>query len=76
MHIIHTGTKKQPPTRPRTPRGPWAALCAATAALLFPTATTAPTLNQANAAPPHHTTTDEPQAYFPSDTGRRRTVGS
>lgn len=54
-------------------RGPWAALCAAAAVVLGPAAVAASALDQANAAPLHHTVrADQTQACIPTDTTRRR----
>ncbi|MEU6554732.1 hypothetical protein ABZ915_31330 [Streptomyces sp. NPDC046915] len=52
----------------------WTVVCAVAAVVLGPAAVTASALEQANAAPMHHTVRAEPaQAYIPADsTGRRR----
>jgi hypothetical protein len=61
--------------RVRTARGPWAVVCAVATVVLGPAAVTASALDQANAAPMHHTVhAEQPQAYLPSDLGRRRTM--
>ncbi|MFF4499377.1 hypothetical protein [Streptomyces sp. NPDC001401] len=71
----HDSTTHKTEGRPRTARGPWAALCAAAAVVLGPAAVTASALDQANAAPMYHAVkADQAQAYIPSDTGRRRTA--
>ena len=58
-----------------TARGPWAVVCAVAAVVLGPAAVTASALDQANAAPLHHTAkADQAQAYIPTDTTRRRTA--
>lgn len=79
MSSSHTNITKTPNTvgkaagRGRVTRGPWAALCAAAAVVLGPAAVTASALDQANAAPMHHTVrADQTQAYIPTDTTRRR----
>jgi hypothetical protein len=41
--------------RTRTARGPWAVVCAVVTVVLGPAAATASALDQANAAPQHHT---------------------
>lgn len=52
-------------------RGPWAVVCAVVTVVLGPAAVTASALDQANAAPQHHTTrADGPQAYIPADRTR------
>ncbi|MEU9140380.1 hypothetical protein AB0D33_31250 [Streptomyces sp. NPDC048404] len=52
-------------------RGPWAVLCAVATVVLGPAAVTASALDQANAAPRHHTArADGPQAYVPADRTR------
>ncbi|MQY32986.1 hypothetical protein SRB17_09460 [Streptomyces sp. RB17] len=62
--------------RKRTARGPWAVLCAVATVVLGPAAATASALGQANAAPLHHAVrADQPQAYLPADSLRRRTAG-
>jgi hypothetical protein len=54
-------------------RGPWGVVCAVVAVVLGPAAVTASALDQANAAPMHHAVkADQPQAYIPTDTTRRR----
>ncbi|MFE7903233.1 hypothetical protein ACFU3E_38325 [Streptomyces sp. NPDC057424] len=54
-------------------RGPWAVLCAVVTVVLGPAAVTASALDQANAAPMHHTLrADQAHAYIPSDPSRRR----
>jgi hypothetical protein len=54
-------------------RGPWAVLCAVVTVVLGPAAVTASALDQANAAPLHHSVQAErTHAYLPSDTSRRR----
>lgn len=59
--------------RGRTARGPWTVLCAVVAVVLGPAAATASALEQANRAPMHHAVrTDQPQAYIPADSARRR----
>ncbi|MEV7070803.1 hypothetical protein ACIQJT_14805 [Streptomyces sp. NPDC091972] len=56
-----------------TARGPWAVVCTVAAVLLGPAAVTASALEEANAAPLHHTVkADQAQAYLPADTTRRR----
>ncbi|PTM83275.1 hypothetical protein [Streptomyces sp. VMFN-G11Ma] len=70
MNSSPSGAPKPTPGRTRTTRGPWPALCAATAVVLGPAAVTASALDQANAAPMHHTAeTGEAGAYVPSGTG-------
>ncbi|MFJ3507596.1 hypothetical protein [Streptomyces luteogriseus] len=69
----HPGKAGEPGTRARTSRGPWAVLCAVVTVVLGPAAVTASALDQANAAPLHHTMrADGTHAYIPSDTSRRR----
>ncbi|WP_329304106.1 hypothetical protein OG410_12975 [Streptomyces sp. NBC_00659] len=52
-------------------RGPWAVVCAVATVVLGPAAVTASALDQANAAPQHHTArADGPQAYIPADRTR------
>ncbi|MFF8531174.1 hypothetical protein ACF07B_04165 [Streptomyces sp. NPDC015532] len=52
-------------------RGPWAVLCAVATVVLGPAAVTASALDQANAAPRHHTArADGPRAYVPADRTR------
>ncbi|MFD5626197.1 MULTISPECIES: hypothetical protein [unclassified Streptomyces] len=59
----------------RAGRGPWTVLCAVATVILGPAAVTASALDQANAAPMHHATkAEQPQAYIPSDPGRRKTT--
>ncbi|MET8133782.1 hypothetical protein [Streptomyces sp. NPDC005251] len=61
--------------RVKAVRGPWAVVCAMATVVLGPAAVTASALDQANAAPMHHTVrAEQPQAYIPSDLGRRRTA--
>ncbi|MER6060149.1 MULTISPECIES: hypothetical protein [unclassified Streptomyces] len=62
--------------RTRTARGPWAVLCAVATVVLGPAAATASALDQANAAPLHHVVrAEQPQAYLPADSLRRRSAG-
>ncbi|MEH0554953.1 hypothetical protein [Streptomyces sp. B21-101] len=57
----------------RAARSPWTVLCAVAAVVLGPAAATASALEQANRAPMHHAVrADQPQAYLPADTTRRR----
>ncbi|WP_432173327.1 hypothetical protein [Streptomyces sp. Tue6028] len=59
----------------RTARSPWTVVCAAATVVLGPAAVTASALDQANAAPLHHAVrAEQPQAYHPAETGRRRAV--
>jgi hypothetical protein len=52
-------------------RRPWAVVCAVATVVLGPAAVTASALDQANAAPQHHTArADGPQAYIPADRTR------
>lgn len=54
-------------------RRPWAVVCAVATVVLGPAAVTASALDQANAAPQHHTArADGPQAYIPADRTRLR----
>jgi hypothetical protein len=54
----------------------WTVVCAVATVVLGPAAVTASALDQANAAPMHHVVkADQTQAYIPSDTSRRKTVG-
>ncbi|MGW3912527.1 hypothetical protein ACWEBX_13545 [Streptomyces sp. NPDC005070] len=56
-------------------RGPWAVVCAVVTVVLGPAAVTASALDQANAAPRHHTArADGPQAYIPADRTRPQAV--
>ncbi|MFF3347686.1 hypothetical protein [Streptomyces sp. NPDC002779] len=53
----------------------WTVVCAVTTVVLGPAAVTASALEQANAAPQHHTVkvkAEAAQAYLPSDPNRRR----
>ncbi|MBU6534488.1 hypothetical protein ACFUIW_18595 [Streptomyces sp. NPDC057245] len=69
------GRRRARPDRRRGLRGTWTVVCVAAAVVLGPAAVTASALGEANAAPPHHAVTaDRPEAYLPSDTGRRRTA--
>ncbi|MEW1642231.1 MULTISPECIES: hypothetical protein [unclassified Streptomyces] len=59
----------------RSARGPWAVVCAVATVILGPAAVTASALDQANAAPMRHAVkVEQPQAYIPADTSRRRTA--
>ncbi|MFJ3668312.1 hypothetical protein ACIPSE_17910 [Streptomyces sp. NPDC090106] len=74
MNSSHTETAVKPGWT-RTARGPWAVVCAVATVVLGPAAVTASALDQANAAPLHHTVRVKPeqtQAYIPTDTTRRR----
>ncbi|MEV5102853.1 hypothetical protein ACFQ7G_36500 [Streptomyces massasporeus] len=51
----HAESAGVPGTRAVAPRGPWAVLCAVVTVVLGPAAVTASALDQANAAPLHHT---------------------
>ncbi|MER6784707.1 hypothetical protein ABT330_08730 [Streptomyces sp. NPDC000658] len=54
-------------------RRPWTVLCAVAAVVLGPAAATASALEQANKAPLHHAVRiDQPQAYIPADSVRRK----
>ncbi|MFD5639456.1 hypothetical protein ACFWJM_35695 [Streptomyces sp. NPDC127077] len=56
-------------------RGPWAVVCAVVTVVLGPAAVTASALDQANAAPRHHTTrADDARAYVPVDRTRLAAV--
>ncbi|MGW2571159.1 hypothetical protein [Streptomyces sp. NPDC001537] len=71
----HHRTTHKTEGRSRGARGPWAALCAAAAAVLGPAVLTASALDQANAAPMHHAVkAEQAQAYLPADPTRRRTA--
>ncbi|GAA2519965.1 hypothetical protein [Streptomyces longisporus] len=71
----HSNTTHKTEARSRTAHGPWAALCAAAAAVLGPAAVTASALDQANAAPMYHAVkAEQTQAYIPSNPTRRRTA--
>jgi predicted secreted protein len=53
----------------------WTVVCAVATVVLGPAAVTASALEQANAAPQHHTVkvkAEATQAYIPSDPNRRR----
>ncbi|MEU9730047.1 hypothetical protein [Streptomyces sp. NPDC048002] len=51
----------------------WTVVCAVATVVLGPAAVTASALDQANAAPRHHTVkAEQTQAYLPSDPTRRR----
>ncbi|MEU5592301.1 hypothetical protein [Streptomyces sp. NPDC020298] len=51
----------------------WTVVCAVAAVVLGPAAVTASALEQANAAPMHHTVrAEQPQAYIPADSTNRR----
>jgi hypothetical protein len=53
-------------------RGPWAVVCAVVTVVLGPAAVTASALDQANAAPRHHTArADGPRAYATEEPARR-----
>ncbi|MER5597914.1 hypothetical protein [Streptomyces sp. NPDC002265] len=68
-----THTTERDAGRPGTVRSPWAVLCAVATVVLGPAAVTASALDQANRAPLHHAVkAEQPQAYLPSDPGRRR----
>ncbi|MGW2316873.1 hypothetical protein [Streptomyces sp. NPDC001680] len=59
-----------------TARGPWAALCVAATVVLGPAAVTASALDQANAAPLHHTErAGRAQGYPPADAVHGRSAG-
>ncbi|MFF3844026.1 hypothetical protein [Streptomyces sp. NPDC002328] len=59
----------------RAARSPWTVVCAVAAVVLGPAASTASALEQANKAPMHHAVrAEQPQAYIPSDSTRRRTA--
>ncbi|MFF3888137.1 hypothetical protein [Streptomyces sp. NPDC001914] len=73
-HAGRTGsgqdTRAGEPSRGRvvTVRGPWALVCAVATVVLGPAAVTASALDQANAAPQHHTArADGPRARVPAD---------
>ncbi|MGX1548273.1 hypothetical protein [Streptomyces adustus] len=69
-----TRTTEREAGRPGAARSPWAVLCAVATVVLGPAAVTASALDQANRAPLHHAAqAEQPQAYLPSDPGRRRT---
>jgi hypothetical protein len=73
MNSSHTQTREKARGWARTARGPWAVVCAVAAVVLGPAAVTASALDQADAAPLHHTVkADQAQAYIPADTTRRR----
>ncbi|MPY33200.1 hypothetical protein FNH09_18605 [Streptomyces adustus] len=68
-----THTTEREGGRPWAARSPWAVLCAVATVVLGPAAVTASALEQANRAPLHHAAqAEQPQAYLPSDPGRRR----
>ena len=56
----------------------WTVVCAVATVVLGPAAVTASALDQANKAPMHHAVraehAEQPQAYIPSEAGRRRAV--
>ncbi|MFE3856886.1 hypothetical protein ACFXPN_37840 [Streptomyces griseorubiginosus] len=55
----------------------WTVVCAVATVVLGPAAVTASALDQANAAPLHHTVqADQSQAYLPTDPTRRRTTAA
>jgi hypothetical protein len=73
MNNSDTDSTEKTGGRTGSARGPWAVVCAVAAVLLGPAAVTANALDQANAAPMHHTVrADQTQAYIPADTTRRR----
>ncbi|MHC3472470.1 hypothetical protein ACYF6T_27765 [Streptomyces sp. 7R007] len=77
MNSSHTRAPARTSGWTKAARGPWTALCAAVAVVLGPAAVTASALDQANAAPMHHTAkADQPLAYIPSDQARRRTTAA
>ncbi|MGW6733499.1 hypothetical protein [Streptomyces sp. NPDC055013] len=68
-------------TRHRSSKRVWTVVCAVATVVLGPAAVTASALDQANGAPMHHTVKvdparTQPQAYLPSDPGRRRTAAA
>ncbi|MGW2820287.1 hypothetical protein ACWC24_04680 [Streptomyces sp. NPDC001443] len=67
-----TDTAERDTGRSGAARSPWAVLCAVATVVLGPAAVTASALDQANRAPLHHAAAEQPQAYLPSDPGRRR----
>ncbi|MFC8434371.1 hypothetical protein [Streptomyces sp. NPDC057253] len=55
----------------------WTVVCAVATVVLGPAAVTASALDQANAAPLHHTVkADQSQAYLATDPTRRRTTAT
>ncbi|MFJ6831367.1 hypothetical protein [Streptomyces sp. NPDC091209] len=71
--VWDTGNAEPADGRVRSARGPWAVVCAVATVVLGPAAVTASALDQANAAPMHHTVhAGQPQAYIPSNLTRRR----
>ncbi|UXX93092.1 hypothetical protein N7U49_14220 [Streptomyces sp. AD2-2] len=75
MNSSHSNTTETSAGWARSARGPWAVVCAVATVILGPAAVTASALDQANAAPMHHAVkAEQPQAYIPTDTSRRRTA--
>lgn len=75
MNSSHTNTTEKTGGWTKTARGPWAVVCAVATVILGPAAVTASALDQANAAPMHHSVrvkAEQTQAYIPSDSTRRK----
>ncbi|UXY27133.1 hypothetical protein [Streptomyces sp. HUAS TT20] len=75
MNSSRSGDTTQNAGWAKAARSPWVVVCAVATVILGPAAATASALDQANKAPLHHAVrADQPQAYIPADTGRRRTA--
>ncbi|MFD9463669.1 hypothetical protein [Streptomyces sp. NPDC060027] len=73
MRISRTETAERAGGWAKAARGPWTVVCAVATVVLGPAAVTASALDQANAAPLHHTVrAEQTPAYIPSDLAAER----